>query len=274
MLRKFDYKKHKKLLEKVPFLYESTVPHIIYAGYVLERDGISEITTQDVLYPNTFPYLFLPRNKKIWEYVHITWTTKDDIKKLSTEVNIFHKNIVGTSYNYSTDDFANLSGHKMASIRRHVNQFEKKYSYKIFHKYNKEKVKKFIKRWDSQQNDKTFTYKEGLKWFNFCIDNSNKYGIKSIFVEVDGKLVGITQGVSFDKNRWVGLHQKSDYKYKGLSRFLLHKRAQMFKDIKEFTLGTGCGGDDGVIKYKEELHPIKKTEYFYVITEGKKKPRT
>ncbi len=271
-MRRFDYVRDKKLLENIPFLYEMTLPSIIHAGYVLNKNGVDEIVMQDVLYYNDFPYVFLPRNKKIWGNSAMLWIDSEDIKKLEREVEILIKKPIGHSYNYLTKDFIELHGKKNANMHRHINQFKNNYSFKITHKYDTEKVFDFITKWDKKQKIRTPSYAHSLEYFIFCLKNLEKFDIKSIFVEVDGTLAGLAMGVAFDESRWVGLHLKTDYSYKGLSRFLHHERAKMFSEYEEFTLGSGGCGDDGIINYKDSLHPAKKTEYFYILTEKRTHP--
>ncbi len=269
MLRKFDYKTDKDLLENLPFQYETTLPNIINSSYVLIKNGMKELVEQDVLYSNDFPYLFLPRKKFLWEMSTMLWITNEDIKKLEKEVEITIKNPIGYSYIYKTEEIIKMEGKKMSNFRRHVNQFKNKYAYKIFDKYDTEKIFEFLIRWDKQQKIKTYSYNVSLENFVFNIKNTDNLNIKNIFVEINEKLAGIAQGIVFDKNKWVGLHLKVDYKYKGLSRFLFRERAKLFKNYAKFT--TGCG-DEGIIKYKESLHPEEKIEYFYIMT-GKNKHR-
>jgi hypothetical protein len=270
MIRKFEFTRDKKFLIGLPFVYEATLPALTHSGYVLERNGVGGFVTQDVLYPNDFPYLSLPREKVLWNNALFLWVTEEDVILLSDEVEIIAKNSIGSAYHYTTKDFVELQGRKMASIRRHVHVFENTYRYKISNTYDKKKVAEFIKKWDTQQKEKTISFNSGIEYFNFCLANEDRFDIKSIFVEVEGKLAGLAMGVAFDSTRWVGLHLKVDYSFTGLSRFLQHKRAELFKGFEEFTLGTECCGDEGIKKHKEELHPTKKVEYFFVMTGEKK----
>lgn len=112
-------------------------------------------------------------------------------------------------------------------------------------------------------------FDENEELFMFMLDNLKKYNIKQVYVEVDKKLVGLGWGVKHHVGGWVGLHLEVDYKFKGLSRFLHHERAKMFKNIKEFTLGTGAK-EKGITNYKKELGPCRTVPYFYILTAGKK----
>jgi len=59
-----------------------------------------------------------------------------------------------------------------------------------------------------------------------------------------------------------------DYRYEGLSRFLVHEIAKEFIDYPFVTLGMGVF-DPGIKNFKENLKPIKKEERYYVICGGK-----
>ncbi len=266
MLRKFNSKQDSYLLDSVPFRYDTAVSYLDHAAYVISHNGKEELAVQDVLYPNEIPYIFLPRSQKLWPQAHILWTKKADMEKLKKKVEIKLTVPIVSEFMYKTKKFIDLEGAEMKSFRRHVRQFEDRYSYSLKYAYDRDKVKNFLDKWLRQQKVKTESFWDSYNYCFFCLDNRLKYDIKTVYIEVEGKLVGMAMGSRFDSKRWVGLHMKVDYSYRSLSRFLFHKRAEMFKGLSWFTLGGSGLGDSGIEKYKDELHPDEKLEQFYVIT--------
>ncbi len=191
-----------------------------------------------------------------------TWT----IKKRVEIIKVFS---IGKGFYYNTSDFVNL---KESNFRYRVNYFKKHYDFKIKLKYNNSKVISFLNNtWLKNQKIKTISFKESYDFFLFCLKNKNKYGIKTIFIEINNKLVGVAMGVPYDKKRWIALHEKVDYNYKELGRFLHHIRASFFSNYFQFTSG-GMGKEDkGIETFKTRLNPCKVEKYFYVITGEKLK---
>ncbi len=85
MIEKFNFKKDKKLLKNLPFRHELSIPFLDFAGYVFLRNGEKIIATQDILYPNEFPYLYLPKKKINWENSHILWISEKELEQLKKE---------------------------------------------------------------------------------------------------------------------------------------------------------------------------------------------
>ena len=136
--------------------------------------------------------------------------------------------------------------------------------------FSKKEILDFYTFWKSQREHNSITSDESERLFFWMLDRLNP-DIKQLYVVVDKKLIGLAWGMKHPfYDSWVGLHLKVDYSYKGLSRFLHHKRAELFKDYELFTLGTGCQ-DSGITKFKEELGPFKKIDYYYLLTGDKQK---
>lgn len=271
MIKKFNSGKHKSLLKELPFKYESSGIYLDFAGYVIDRNGELNVAVQDVLYPNDFPYLFLPSQKENWPHSLILWATSKNIDKLKKEVVIERSFSSGKEFYYKTSDFIKMAGGKWADFRKDVEHFKRENKYKLLTDYPKNKVLKFIvETWIAEQKEKTISFAESYNFFLFCLENQDKYGIKTLYVEIDGELVGLAMGAKFNNSdKWLALHIKVDYKYRGLSRFLYHERAKLFSRFNEFTSGATCAGDEGVEKFKNHLHPYRVEESFYVITGDK-----
>jgi hypothetical protein len=172
----------------------------------------------------------------------------------------------GAEFFYNTEDFVNPRGH----LKNRINKFKESYDYSLTNTSTREKILEFYDFWKSQREHESVTFTDAEQFFKFCLDNLETYDIQQVYVEIDGKMVGLAWGIPVpEHNSWIGLHLKVDYQYKGLSRFLHHERAKLFKRYKEFSIGMGAN-DKGITKYKEELGPIYKREYSYIITGEKK----
>lgn len=267
-MEKFISDKHSQLQKGLPFSYFSTNLYLDFSAYIFDRNGESLIVWQDIFDPNEFPCIFMPQKKENWVRCLVTFATQDDIENVQKEkIEILLSKPVGAEFFYLTDNFLNPRG----DFKNRVHKFISSYAYSLTNKFNKEKIVEFYNFWKSQREHESITFGESEEFFHFCLDNLDTYNIKQVYVEVNNKIVGLAWGIVFPgSNNWIGLHLKVDYQYKGLSRFLHQERAKMFAEYKEFSLGTGAH-DKGIEKFKEELGPIYKKEYHYLLTGDRKK---
>lgn len=274
MIEKFCSEKHVNLFKKLPFKYESSEIYLDFAGYIIQRNGEENLAVQDVLYPNDFPYLYLPEKTENWSHSMILWASDGDLSKLKSQVKIDKSFSSGKEFYYKTKDFIDLKGGKWVKFRKDIQHFQNDNEYKLLSDYPETKTKRFLENiWLAEQKEKTASFDESYNFFLFCLDNWKRYQIKTLYVEVDGKLVGLVMGAVFNNScdKWLALHIKVDYNFRGLSRFLYHQRAKLFSEYSEFTSGATCAGDEGVEKFKSCLHPSRVEESFYVITGDKLK---
>lgn len=266
-MEKFASDRHSELQKGLPFSYFSTRPYLDFAAYTFERNGESLLVWQDTLYPNEFPCIFMPKKKENWVRCSTAFATQEDITNIKKgNIEILMSKPMGAEFFYATDEFVEPKG----DLKNRVNKFRSSYVYSLASESNKAKIIEFYNFWKSQKEHESITFEESEEFFQFCLDNLNKYDIKQAYVEIDGRMAGLAWGIACENSdQWVGLHLKVDYQYKGLSRFLHHERARMFADRKEFSLGTGAH-DKGIDKFKEELGPAYKKEYHYLLTGEKK----
>lgn len=266
-MEKFDSQKHSALIEKMPFSYMSLPIYLDFCAYIFRRNGEDLIVRQDPIYVHDFPGIFLPDNPKNWERASFSPLTEEETAEIKKEnIEIASLNKTETEYFYRTADFLEPK----SKLKERIRQFEKAYSFKIKNDYSKEELIKFFGYWENQKkDDKDIFQKESRDFFYFCLDRLDRYGIQQVYVEVGGKLAGFTWGVRHGQDKWVGLHLKADYAYKGLSRYLEFLRAKMFSNCELFSLGTGCQ-DAGLAQFKKELGPVAEKQYYYVFTRDKK----
>lgn len=265
-MKKFDSAIHAKLIEKMPFSYLSTAVYLDFCAYLLPLNGEDLVVTQDPVYRHDFPGLFLPQNPLNWQFMSASMVFREDLQKIRDNgIEIATHNPTETEFIYSTRDFLN----PVKTYKQKINQFEKGYRFEILDHYDRQKIIDFCAFWEKQTADFENCYtRESRDFFLFCLDNLGKYGIEQIYVEVEGKLAGFVWGVQHSADKWVSLHIKSDYQFRGLSRFLNYRISKKFADTSLASLGTGCQ-DPGLIKNKKELGPIEEKQYFYVLTRGK-----
>ncbi|MFA6422862.1 MAG: hypothetical protein WCW17_00235 [Patescibacteria group bacterium] len=261
-MEKFDSIKHKHLFKDLPFSYFSTAYYLDYCGYVFENNGEDLIVWQDMLYVHDFPSIYLPKEQKNWERASIAFATPEDILKVKNAgIQITLDNPIESEFYYKTADFINPKNKNAERVR----QFEKNYTFNILNEYPKQKIIDFYNQWKDQRVHESLTFEDAEQSFFFCLDNLGKYNVKQVYIESDDKLIGFAWGVEHQSGNWIGLHLKVNYSFKGLSRFLHHKRAELFADKEYFSLGTGSH-DSGITQYKEELGPDYKLEYHYLLT--------
>lgn len=263
-MKKIISKIHKEYSQLLPFSYFSSDIYLDFAAFTFERNGENIIVWQDLIFPHDFPSIFLPRNKANWINCSVAFATKDDIEKVKKgNIGILATKPMGAEYFYNTSNFTQPHG----PLKTKINRFANNYRFELKSKCEKDKILKFYNFWKNQRKHESITFDESEEFFHFCLDNLNKYDIKQVYVEIEGKLAGFAWGIKHRDN-WIGLHLKVDYQYKGLSRFLHSERAKLFADKKEFTLGTGAS-DSGIENYKKELGPSREEDYFYLLTGGK-----
>lgn len=265
-MKKFKSSQDLQITKNLPFSYYSTNLYLDFAAYTFDRNDESLIVWQDLLYPNEFPCIFMPSKKENWIHSSIAFATNENVEEIQKEnIEILLSKPTGSEFFYKTSDFTNLKG----DFKNRVNKFISNYNYTLTSNCDDEEINDFYNFWKNQREHVNFTITEDEDFFNYCMNNLDKYNIKQVYVRSDNKIIGLAWGVSFqDTNNWVGLHLKVDYSYVGLSRFLFHERAKLFKDCNEFSLGTEAH-DEGLKNYKESLGPAYKKEYYFVLTGNK-----
>ncbi len=269
MFQKIESKDAEQIARKTHLLAWPMNPfNLAFECYTESVNGEQLIYERDALYRNDFPLLGLPRNKANWPRTIMICATEEDIKNIEQEkIEIKEKLMYGKEYYYKTKAFTDLEN---KDFRRRVKQFQRNYEYSLKTDYPKEKILQFLDAWKEQQTNKNILFENGFQ--NAVSAVHNKDAIRDgkwIFIEIEGKLAGYNVSYQLTKDFWVGIHQKVDYQYKGLSRFLLYQRALQFKNVENFSLGTEAE-DPGMQKFKEELGPHKTVDQYFVITKDRK----
>ncbi len=252
-------------LATLPFTYFSCAPFIDFAAYRLLRNDESILVVEDAIYPHEFPALVLPQQQENWEQCSLLFCTDEWKSKIQEAgIELIVDRPLGSEFYYATAAFVEPAG----SLRKKANVFQKKYTFTMLHAYPTQKIREFYQKWKSQRPRAGGVFDEGEKFFDFCLDHLDVYGIRQVYVEIAGELAGFGWGVPFLDRGWVGLHLKVDYTIKGLSRFIHIERAKLFSEFAEFTLGTSAQ-EAGIEDYKRELGPVREVPYWYVLTGGK-----
>ncbi len=265
-MEKFNLEKDKYILNNLPFSYFTTQIYADYSCYVFERNGERLLVWQDILYPHEFPCVFPPSQESNFERCSITFADDVFCKKVEKEFEVLLKKSSGSEFFYETSHFTEPSG----SISKDVKLFTKNYQFTTANECDINLVKDFYHKWKTQKERENISFEDSEEFFFFCLDNLDKYKVKQVYVFVDGKLVGLAWGVEHSEDKWVGLHLKLLYEYKGLGRFLHNQRALLFSSYKDFTLGTGAN-DKGIEDFKHTLGPVSILDYFYILMGERKR---
>ncbi len=241
--------------------------YLAFNGYVESNNGELLFYERDEIYRNDFPYIIFPRTKDNAMRAISTHCTEDDLIRIKKwGITMKRAEQHGTEFYYRTADFTNPGKPSFASFRKSISTFSRKYEYKILDKYPVKKIMGFLKKWEYGQEEKNILFEFGSDYTRFCIDNMKKINGKWHFIEINGELAGFSLSCRLNDEYWVGVHQKVDYDFKGIGRFLLHQRAKSFQTTPFFTLGTEAK-DEGLHQFKESLHPCREEARYFVLTE-------
>ena len=257
------------------FIADTNPFYLTTSCFLEERNGEEIIFDKDVTDGEIKP-LFLPKKEENIAGASISYAFEEDIKLLEEKnFEIKSKEFFGDEYIYKTEGCVLLEGPRFKSYRNIIKKFKKTYDYKVFEDYPKEKIIRFLKIWSAQKNiDKlsessknNFRIELGLDilW----IDLFDKIPNKRIFIEIEGELAGFAVFLKLHENLWISLIQKANFKYDGLTKFLIHSQAIEMKEIEFFSTGNP-GDDENLTYFKESMHPVRKIPT-YVLEIGKKK---
>lgn len=265
MLQKFDSRIHLKDFTYLPFSYYSSQVVLDFEGYLFERNEEQLLVWQDALYPHDFPCIFMPQKEANWEKLTVFAATTEDITAVKKEqIPVIIEKPVTAEFYYTTAQFINPEG----EFRKELNYFVDHNSYQILNHYAQEKVREFYQFWLHQRVRDSYTMKQEVAMFEFCLSHLDTYAMRQCYVEVDGKLVGFAWGVPHWKGGWVSLQLKCDYAYKGLEKLLRHEYAKLFAEFELFTTGGGTP-EAGIELHKKGMIPYEERQYSYLFTGDK-----
>ena len=160
----------------------------------------------------------------------------DEICRKIRDKYLFEKKMYLQSYFYKTENFL-LNASKSKDVKR----FTKKYIYKIFPTYEIGKIYELYNAWASMQAGKGKPVAPSTE-LDFFLDPKNieKYKIRFLFLEVDGRLVGAKIAYPFlarSKKTLILRYQFSLYEYYGINQFMTFELMKREKDFKEFSDG-------------------------------------
>lgn len=269
MMKKISPAKAIELSKKLAKQIGDSNPFYLASNcFVEKRNGEEIVFDKDVTDGKLKP-LFLPKKEKNFIGQSISNATDEDIDILLKNGFKVDKEFFGHEYIYRTKDIIELRGSDFKSFRKSLKYFKENYDYQLLHDYPKEKILNFLEEWSKQKElignseetkrNAKFELKANIDWLNLL----NKIPHKKIFVEIDGKLAGMTIFLKLHRNLWVALMQKTSREYRGLGKFLYYLKAKEMEGIEFFT--TGNPGDDfGLIASKEELRPVKKVPVYVI----------
>jgi hypothetical protein len=261
-IEKFDSRKHERNQFDIPFTYYSHELMLDLRAYIIKRNDEIILVTQNAVSPHKFPAFFLPRRKSNWQNLCVEYATKEDLTAIEKEkIEIYYEECWGKEYFYKTKTLTDPKG----TLRKRINRFKRLYEYNILQEYPEDKITAFYYKWKEQRDRSGLIFKQGERDFLYTLKNLYKYNVKQVYVEIEQKLVGFAWAVRYDANHCIGLHLKSDYEYKELSRFLHYEQAKLFSECEYLTLGDDAS-EEGLATFKYELGPYKELPYYYIET--------
>lgn len=248
--------------------YEKNPFYLAFNGYSENKNKELLFYVRDELFANEFPFIAIPQTKVNLKNSILAMVTEKEIADIEHEgFRIINKIDVGKEFYYDTREMLNLDKNKQ--LRKDVNRFKKNYTYQLLEDYPTAKVINFIEQWAEKQKDKNDFFENAKEYALFCIQIRAKIrNAKWLFLEIAGKLCGYCISYKVNELFWIGIHQKVDYSYKGIGRFLLYNRVLQFRDSKSFTLGSSAG-DKGIEIFKESLFPIREEKMFFIVVAEK-----
>jgi len=199
----------------------------------------------------------------------ISLATEEEIKDIESRgIDIIEKKEAMREYFFKTKDIIEMKGNNHKRNRYAANYFENNYDYRVKYSLDKETIIHFLKDWDRKQKLKTLPYQRGLDFCYYILDQlGNDNNLRAVFVLVEDRLVGFSIGERINSKQWIALHQKVDYNYKGLGRWLFRERARLFEKTEEFAAG-GAMANPGIAEFKESLYPYRVEPYYSLKLKG------
>lgn len=239
----------------------------IYASCKFTEIGSEEIVLDVETNPKP---LFLSDNLSILKsFNEVSIVFDDDIVELEKMgFKITKKTLYGNEYFYKTENLIKLEGSEYRTFRKDINSFKKNYNFKVLDKYDKNKVIEFMENWHKERakiksGEELRIFEYDFKGCLTYLEVMNKIPHEEIYVEIDGKLVGFAIFHKAYENLWVGLMQKTDLNYRGLSKLIYHLKCEKMKETEFFTTGTEAQGQ-GLAEFKDSLNPVKKLPLYEV----------
>lgn len=172
-----------------------------------------------------------------------------------------------SDYVYRIEDFATLSGKKLAKKRNHVNRFKSDYSGAHLDKLTKDDVdelKECLADWENESESAAggneSTRREELMGVIDVLDNLELYGFDGAVLRTGGpddRIVAFTLGEKINDTLFVHI-EKMDHSVNGAGESVAHMFAMMMRDkypdLRLLNREEDCG-DPGLRRAKESWQP-------------------
>lgn len=195
--------------------------------------------------------------------------TKKQVAFLSKKYYLEKTKKYTVTFHYNKSDFLE-AGYKSRKFKT----FEKKNNFKILFNYNSEDILKCFSQWKKEIISRGRKPNKGVENDILEILKLEKeFNLKKIFLEIDGKLVGFSFGISFLKNDKNSNHlcllNYSLYQPRDIQYYLKIKRAELFEKDEFYDSAYSLNSDIG--KYKKYNFKEAFVEEFYIVKTGKKR---
>ncbi|KKW19923.1 MAG: hypothetical protein UY63_C0004G0008 [Parcubacteria group bacterium GW2011_GWA2_51_10] len=244
-----------------------TSPFLLAAhGYYEQMNGkliVYYLDTSD----KEMRFLYAPSKIGKEDARGVQFAREIDIKTFEENgITIKEKIPYGPEYFYDCEKLSKSATPDLRKFRQNANYFRHHYSYTIKNQYEPEFVAEFIRNWASTKdltNYSEFAKGVFIDDLNACLQYLEFTSLpqRNIFVEVDGKLAGFAYTHPLTENLFVGLMQKVNIKYRGLSPFIYQEKARLYPGVPYFTIGCPCGVP-GLLAFKDSMRPAKLIETY------------
>ena len=233
-----------------------TSPFILAAScYFLRKNGQLSVFFYDTV-DKEIRFLYGPQLSTVGEAHGVEFARDEDIRALEVlGVSIKERKSLGPEYIYDCEKLSKSATPDLRGIRQNANYFRKNNTYRILHQYDPEKIKAFIRAWAETKDLSRYTELAKALFLldlAMCLRYVDFVDLpqRNIFVEIDGRLVGFAFTHPLTSNMFVGLMQKVDIRYRGLSPFIYQEKAKLHPGVKYFSIG--CPADTpGLLQFKD-----------------------
>lgn len=224
-----------------------------------------EYREDELLFPAPIPEL--NQNISFWGWEDdFTWLAQAGIPVIAKEE-------YALDFFYTTSDFITLAGPKFKKIRNEINSFQREYPQaKFLHEYPREKLIAFIEAWSAETRSRQ-TDADALAKFESeyedaiaAVDLAQQVaGVQSLYLEVDGKLIGYAVFGALYDDFWVAYIQKTLREYRGAGKMLYNEKAKIME--KYPTFANGCSAQVASLnEYKLSLNPSRTVMQYHITT--------
>ena len=246
---------------KLPKAYLNAEVFLNQKSYIREENG------EKLLFQKfkNFEVLKLVPEKRtnLSEDKKIYCISEEDVSRLEKEFSISKKICLLGNMHYDRDKFI-----EDVTSNRDYKKFIKNYpNPKVYFDYDEEEIKVFFKKCIEDLVKSGKTPNVSIDEILFVLNSRDRYKVKSVFIEIEGALVGFSIGCVYNSidSTYIALYTYSSREYRGLSQFLKVERAKLFESKKFIDAVYMPEEDSGVKLHKLQSSNPECIEKYYLV---------